>query len=144
MFRVQDLDNGYWVVKYDDGELSPAAEHKKDATIFEGDHWLEYWQGKAGARVVPLAEDEILARLNQDGLTFEKPKKYNIRTGDMWVAAFNPPKVGIQVTARRSEAKEFTEQDLASWPILPDFEIVEVLNPFGLTGKVTAPRLEGF
>lgn len=68
MFRVQDLDNGYWVVKYDDGEISPAAEHKKDATIFEGDHWLEYWQSKQGARVVPLAEDEILARSGQPRL----------------------------------------------------------------------------
>lgn len=62
MFRVRDLDNDHWVVKGNDGELSPT-EHKRDATIFEGDRWLSYWREKQGVEIVPLAEDEILARL---------------------------------------------------------------------------------
>lgn len=145
MFRVRDADNGWWVVKHDDGELSPTAKHKKDATVFEDSHWLEYWQAHQGTEIVPLAEDEILSRLAQTGLSFEKPKKYNVRSGEMWV--YSVSSLGlvldIKYSARQSEAKTFTE--IPAWASEKQgFEVVEVLDRFGLEGTVTPLRLEGF
>lgn len=141
-FRVKDLSNGQWVKKYDDGELSPTAEAKKDATVFEGERWLGYWRGKEGVEIMPLGVDELLNQVEQTGLTFDASPKYNIRVGDMWVVIAY---VGnIQVSARRSEAKVFTEEELGPWRKKPGYEIVEIVNPFGIKGDVTVSRFPGF